>query len=334
MRRLWTILRRDFISITRDAILVYVVVVPFLLSFGLRLFLPGLSQAGINVVITERDAPALVEKFEPYVYVEVVQDDAELQRRVLAFDDAVAIRQGLEGQYELVLEGNETHDSRILPEMVLQKAVGSSSWNPAMEEVGQTTQLFREWFAVFITLSVLFLGSIVMGLHIVEDKETRMILALGVSPLTRRIYIAARSLLAVGLSLVLVFGSLIVMGLTHFNGWQILSVTLAGALAAILFGFVMGALSSNQIHGIANLKFGFLLVLLPGILTLLLPEQWWIALWWMPTYWIFSGFRAVLVDNAGWDVLLPILAANIAISVVYLAIAYPWLGRRLDFARD
>jgi len=330
-RRIIAILRRDFTSMTRDAILIYVAVMPILLSFGLRFFLPNVGQASVQVVVTEETATRLENELAAYLEVEVVADEVALERRVLAYDDAVGIVPAGSG-YELLLGGNESHDARVLPAMVLQRLQGESGFVAKMEEVGEAGVPYRQWIGAFVALSVSFLASIIMGLHIIEDKETGMMQALGVTPLQRRTYVLARGLFVVGMALVAVFSSLLALGLTDFAGGQMVAATLASSLAAVLFGFVLGAASGNQITGIANLKFGFLLVLLPAVLTILLPEGWHVALYWLPSYWAFAGFRAILVEGTSWAGLAPLLLGNVAVSLVYLLGSYPWLRGRLNFA--
>ena len=330
-KRISTILRRDLISMTRDAILIYVAVMPILLSFGLRFFLPNVGQASVQVVVTEETAATLGNELAPYLEVEVVADEAALERRVLAYDDAVGIVPAGCG-YDLRLQGNESHDARVLPAMILQRLQGEDSFVSDMVEVGEAGVPYREWIGAFVVLSVCFLASIIMGLHIIEDKETGMMQALGVTPLHRRTYLFARALFVVGMALLAVFSSLLALGLTGFNGAQLLMVTLTSSLAAVLFGFALGAASGNQITGIANLKFGFLLVLLPAVLTILLPEAWHVALYWLPSYWAFAGFQAILVEGTTWSALVPLLLGNVAVSLIYLLGSYPWLRGRLNLA--
>lgn len=330
-KQIKSILRRDLISTTRDAILIYVAVMPILLSFGLRFFLPNVGQASVQVVVTEETAAELKNELAAYLEVTVVADESALERRVLAYDDAVGIVPAASG-YELRLEGNESHDARVLPAMVLQRLRGESGFVAEMVEVGEAGVPYREWIGAFVALSVTFLASIIMGLHIIEDKESGMMQALGVTPLHRRTYVLARSVFVVLMAVLAVFSSLLALGLTAFPPGQLLLATLASSLTAVLFGFALGAASGNQITGIANLKFGFLLVLLPAVLTIFLPDAWQVVLYWLPSYWTFAGFRAILVDGTNWAGLAPLLAANVAVSLLYLLGAYPWLQGRLNFA--
>jgi ABC-2 type transport system permease protein len=334
MRKIWAIVQRDLISITRDAMFIFVVLSPILISLGVRFLLPSVGQASINLALTEVDAPALAAELERYANVEVVADSLALERRVLAFDDTVGVLPDGRGGYTLVLEGNESLESQALPAIVLQHIAAGTPHTIELREVGQVRVPYRGWMGAFMAVTVLFFASFVMALHIIEDKESRMMLALGASPLPRRIYVLARGLFASLLSMLLVSSSLIALGMPGINYAQVLVATLIGSLTAILFAFVVGAISANQIAGIAAIKFGFFVIIAPGALTLLLPERLWWALSWAPTYWGFRSYKGILIEGLSWAELWPLLLWNLVSSLALMAIAYPWLRRRLDFARD
>jgi ABC-2 type transport system permease protein len=334
MKRILALIRRDLLSTVKDQMMLYSIIGSLLLAFGLRFFLPSVGQAAVNVVVTPEMPPAVVQQLEDYLNVEIVDDRTALERRVLAYDDAVGIVPAQGGGYSVVLQGNEAHDSRVLPGMVLQRVLGGNDRvQVGIQEVAGDQVAFREIFGAFVGLAVLFVASMVMGFMIIEDKESRMLQALGISPLSRREYVAARGLLVLALGLILVFGGLLLMGVSGFDYLQIASIAVVASLVAILAGFVIGSLSSNQIAGIANVKFGMLLFLLPALLTLVIPEQFWVAFYWVPTYWAYTSFRAVLVEGTTWAALSPMLGWMLLTSLVMLAASYRWLKGNLDFAR-
>lgn len=62
----------------------------------------------------------------------------------------------------------------------------------SLEQGGDDRIPCREVAGAIAALSVIFISGFLAGLHIIEDKESNMMQALGVSPLGRREYIAAR----------------------------------------------------------------------------------------------------------------------------------------------
>lgn len=335
MKRIWTILRRDLISTSRDAMLMYIVLAPLIIGLGVRIFLPSVGGVSINLVTSEQTPAALREHLAAYGKLHTVRDEAALEQRVLAIDEAVGVVPDGSGGYTVLLEGNESEASREFAMLVVNRiASGQPLPDAAVVEVGEARVPYREWIGVFMSLTALFFGAMVMGFHIVEDKETGVIRAMGVSPLNRRTYLAARSVWVLLLAQVTVFGGLLALGVTQFNAGQIAVIAAVGAIVGVLFGFLMGAMSANQIAAFAFVKIGFLPLILPAAAALLLPDGWEPAVYWAPTYWAFEAFRRVLIDGAGWPSLWAPLAWTLGLSVVFGAVAYPFLRGKLDFAQE
>ena len=333
MKRILALIYRDLLSTSKDQFMIYAVLAPVILALGLRFFLPVVGQTTVNVVVTRDMPPQLVERMQPYLNVEVVPDRAALERRVLAMDDAVGIVSAGDG-YAVILEGNEAHDSVEMPGIVLQRVLGGDAMQVATVDVAGPQFPFRELIGAFTAVGVFFLAGTVMALHIVEDKESRIMQALGVSPMGRLEYVAARSLLVVLLSVAMMSISLWLLGITEFDYLQMLTATVVGSLAAVLVGFIVGAISSNQIAAVANIKFGSLAVLMPAFLTLLVPEGYQVMLYWSPSFWTFVAFKGILLEGANWATLTPVLLWNLAVSLVFAALCYSWLKGKLDFARN
>lgn len=334
MKRIWALLRRDLISTSRDAMLMYIVLAPLIIGFGARIFLPTVGAVSINLVATEATAARIGEELAAYSHFETVRDEPALEQRVLALDEAVGVVIDEDGGYGVVLEGNESEASREMALIALNRiASGQPLPDAPIVEVGTERVPYREWIGAFLALTALFFGAMVMGFHIVEDKETGVIRAMGVSPLNRRTYIVARSVWVVLLAQVTVFAGLLAVGVTGFNAGQVAVIALAGAVIGVLFGFLMGATSPNQIAAFAFVKIGFLPLILPAAAALLVPERWQPVLYWAPTYWAFEAFRRVLIDGAGWASLWGPLAWVLGLTVVFAAATYPFLKGRLDFAQ-
>lgn len=335
MKRILAIIRRDLLATTRDYLLLYITLSPWLLTLIFRLFVPAVGQSAITVVVTADVPPAVAEALGAYAHVDVARDRAALDRRVNAYDDAVGIVPAPGGGYTLVVEGNESHDATALPSLVLQRIHAGQSGLVLDSAVVTGDRLpYREIIGAFVALSVLFISGISMGFHIIEDKESRMMLALGASPLGRREYVAARALLAAAISTVSVFGSLWILGLGRFDHLQVLALTVISTLAVALVGFAIGALSANQVAGIATVKFGFLLIVGPAAASLFVEGWLSYLLYWLPPYWIFAGYRTVLEQGVGWGKLAPLLAWNLGTTLLLVAAGYGWLKQRLDFARN
>lgn len=337
-KRILSIIRRDTSASLRDFILVYGLAAPFLLALVIRAFIPAVGGTSINLVVTPDIGPDMIDRLGRYAWVEVVEDRTALERRVLALDDAAGIVRdpdaegsGGAGGYKVILQGNEAHDTATLPAVILADILQPRPVEIAQEDLGRSASPLKPVLAIVLALTAMMIGGMVVGFNIIEDKETGTLSALAVSPLSRLEYVAGRSLLGIVLSMVLVYGSLYAMGAGPFDDLQVLLVTLAGAILAVIFGFYIGAISDNQIAGIAALKFGSLLFLVGPVLSAVLPERWHPTLYWMPTYWTYLGYQEVFqVGGAAWGEVVRLSAVSLLVGLAFLAASWRLFSRRLS----
>jgi len=330
--RVTAVVRRDLLSSRKDPMVIYLVLSSILFAIGLRLFIGGFQQVGAEVVIAREDTAVLADRLDDYLKVHVVNGPDAVRDRVARFDHVAGIVPAADGGWQVVLQGNEDKETRALPGLVLRQLERDGAAPPAMADVGEGREPVRDWIAVFYGIGALLVGGVIMGFTIIEDKENQTMPALGVSPLSHAEYIAARSALVVLFSLAMVLVSLWVLGAT-FNPLQILAVTLLGVPVGLLVGFCVGALSSDTIGGIANLKFANLVVTAPGGLTFFIPDAAERLFYLLPQYWAFVCYRELLVEQSSWPEIIPTLGSLLATSAVAVAVAFPWFRGRLAFSR-
>lgn len=331
MKRILSLIRRDMHSSVREFILVYGLLAPFLLALVIRAFIPSVGSASLNLVVTGDLGEEMIARLRDYGKVEIVKDRAALDRRVLALDDAAGIvRDGDGDGFVVVLEGNEAEETAVLPGIVLADILSDDPVAVLGEDLGRVSSPLQPVLATVLAMTAMLIGGMVIGFNIIEDKESGTLSALGVSPMSRAEYMAGRSLLGAGLALVLVFGSLYAMGAGPFNALQVLAVSVPGAVLAVLFGFYIGSVSESQVSGIATMKVGGLFFLLAPVLSAIVPAKWHIALYWLPTFWTYLGFReAFMAGGAAWGEILRLSAISLAVSLALLAVSWPLLRNKL-----
>lgn len=335
MKRMVALLRRDMTSSRKDGMILYAAIMPLLLALGFRVIIPSFGHVGADVVVTQSTDAAIGRQLREYVRVSVVDDRDALDGRVKKLDHTVGVAEDGRGGYTLVFQGNETEEARTLPVLALQKVLGGDGPHITSDtdDLGAKKNIFLKWIAVFTGLNALFIPTIIMAFNIIEDKESKALLALGVSPLSKREYVMARTMLVVVLVFFMALGSLWLLGVT-FDLLMVLVALVAGIPLAVLAGFGTGAISATQAAGMANLKFSNLAFLAPGVASLFLSdklEPW--VLGWLPPYWVFRSFKAIMMDAAGWGTVAPLILATLGTSVVLLVGLFGPLRRQLDFAR-
>jgi ABC-2 type transport system permease protein len=330
-------IRRDLKASTREFLTVWVLVAPFALALVVRAFVPAVGGAGITLAVTDDVGADLVAALRVYATVEAVQDRAALERRVLQVDDVAGITRGpgagqgpgQAGGLVIVLQGNEQHETRELPALILATILGERQVEVTERDLGRQASPIRPYMAGMLALSAALFGGIVMGFAIIEDKTAGTMGALGVSPLSSTEYIAGRAVLGMTLAVVLTFGSLYVMGAAPFDALQVLALTTSGALLAVTLGFLIGSIASNPIEAIGTFKFGFMPFWIIPVLGLVVPQAYQFTLYWMPTYWIFFGYREIFLNQAGWGEVGRYAAIALGVSLLFLGVSWRLFSRRL-----
>jgi ABC-2 type transport system permease protein len=113
-------------------------------------------------------------------------------------------------------------------------------------------------------------------------------------------FVVGKSLIGFLLPLVQAYTMLWILNLPNINKLMILIIILASSFITVIFGFIMGVISSNQIAGIANMKIGFLVVSASMLGAILLPHDKHILLYWSPFYWSFIGLRGIITGTVTW----------------------------------
>lgn len=328
MRRIFSLMRRDLRSQTRDFMLLYMILAPFLLALVLRAFLPSVGAASINLVVTEELGQSMIAKLQEYGSIEVVADRTAVERRVGQLDDVAGIVREGDG-YVVILEGNEADATRELPGLVLADIERGGVVPIGQRELGRYESPLKPFAVSFVPLMGVLVGGLLIGFSIIEEKEDNVVSAISVSPMSRFEYIFGRSLIGVVMGLVLAVPPIYVLGATGFNVTQVAVVTLSATLIGVILGLYIGAVATNQIEGIGVLKLAALPFTIAPLLVFMLPAKWHWTLMWIPTFWTVRGYKAIFMDGLGWSEVLRLAAIGLAVSFVFLAFSWGFLKRRL-----
>ena len=329
LSRIGSIMKRDMRHSLRDFILVYGLLAPFLLAFILRALMPAVGDTAINLVVTGELGEEMIGRLREYARVDVVDNRQQLESRVLALDDAAGIVIGESGAFEVILEGNEAHDTEILPGIILADILSPGLLEVSGVDLGRVGSPLKPMLSALLAMMAMLIGGMVIGFNIIDDKENATLPALAVSPLSRAEYIAGRSALGLILAVVLAMGSLLIIGLGPVSIWQVLVVVVAGSTLAVLYGLYTGSIADNQLSGIATVKVGSLAFLIAPLLTALIAEKFHPGLYWVPTYWTYRAFQEVFFEAGAWGEVLRLAGINVLVSLLFLAASWRLLSRKL-----
>lgn len=300
MRRILAIFKRDMKSNFREFLLIYIIVAPLLLAIGLRFFIPNVNTTGLTFAIDAKVSSEVISEFKKYGKVELCDSLDQLEERVKKIDDVTALTVKDQSEYQIIVEGNEKNNiiRTILESMELEK-----DDVPLVEfsDIGYKLSPLTSIGSVSIILMAIVLSGMVIGLSIIEDKELDILSALNVTPLTRGEYIFGKSLVGFLLALFLPLLILWIIGLTDINYLMVLVIALISSLVSMIYGFLIGVSSPNQMAGIAMLKILLLPVSASVIGAILLPENLQFLLYWSPIYWAYKGLYNTVLDISTWN---------------------------------
>jgi ABC-2 type transport system permease protein len=327
-KRILNLMRQDWTNALRDNILIYMMVAPILLAVGARLFVPSIGEAQYTFAVQDGVDSALIQRLDSIGTVELLPSAEAVRARVLRSDDVPGLVL-VDGQQTLLMEGNEGGEAEILQRVFQQVLSGEpvSVFTRAAESAARS--LITEYTAIIFIMIGALLGALVMAFNIIEDKESRAIRALGVSPLSMLELTLARGFFALLLSLVLVFASTAILVGGQVNYGLLLVAFLFSVGLPILTGYIIGGLADSQLKAIAILKFYMLVYLTLPIVSIVIPREWHFFFYILPNYWMWQTFERVFIGEQGgpnlWISGLATLVSSLALVVIFL----PVLRRQL-----
>jgi ABC-2 type transport system permease protein len=248
-----------------------------------------------------------------------------MEKRINQMDDIIGITQDETGQFVLIREGNESGESQWVASQIIDQLNGGTS-DVAFEysDIGTKLSAVSIYGTGSVILMAIVMAGMVIGLNMIDEKEARTISALTVTPMSKMEFIIGKSLIGVVLPVVEAVLILWLIGMTNINFGMILAMTVVSSLVTIIFGFLIGVLSSNQIAGIANMKFLLVFLSVSVVGAMVLPAKQHFLLYWSPIYWSFIGLTEVITNTATWAA---IGTYALWISVLTVVVFFLFRGR-------
>ena len=154
----------------------------------------------------------------------------------------------------------------------------------SVSRIGALRSPLETYGFILLAMVALMTAGLVVGLDIIEEKESDTLRALTVTPLRRGELIAGRSMIGLLMPLVQLLLLVWILGIADANIPMLMLTMLLSATSAILVGFLLGVLSSSQMSGIANGKLLFLMYSIAPAGAVFLPEGRHVFLYWTPAY--------------------------------------------------
>lgn len=300
MKRILSIFIREMKSSFREFLLIYLIIVPIIIAIGLRFFIPAVNSISYNFVIDKALGREAEEEFARYGRVETADGIESIKKRVGKVDDIAGISKTKDG-YQLTLEGNEDEAYKTIAGLIIARMQGRSpAADIRISDIGVRMSSVAVYGSSAVMLMAVVLLGMVIGLNIIQEKEAGTINALNVTPMRKAEFIAGKSLAGLIIPVIEAFLILKILGLNGINMAMLAVMIIASSFIAIIFGFLIGVLSSNQISGIANMKFLLLIVSGSFVGAVALPQSFHKLLYWSPLYWSTIGLNEIIMNMANW----------------------------------
>lgn len=292
MNRIFNLTIKDFVNSFRDKMNIYIYIAPIIIALAVRLFLPDISGQSLKVVMLE-DSSSKTQISQYYDIIEVENED-ELKNRVKEYDDVVGIKES-KGNFEIVLEGNEEESTKQYASIVITNIKNDEKIPITNKDLGKEESNMKEIISAGVIMLIVGVAGMSMGFSIVEDKESKMLEAFGISPINIFGYISSKLLTTAILSVLLAFIAQFIMVGFSFDLGQFSLVLFSAYLMSVLIGFLMGTFADTQNSAIALVKIIiFFFVMLPMI-SLIVPSSIEWLFYIIPGYWIFQLLMGSLI---------------------------------------
>ncbi|WP_062532955.1 ABC transporter permease [Jeotgalibaca dankookensis] len=331
-RRIWTIFKRDLKVNAKDAISLYILIIPILFAILINVFSPGINDTTINLALLTGDNESKIEYFEKFSKVELFNTEDEIKERVEKRDAMIGIIPEKETDY-LLIQGNEPQeivDYAKLLKSFYELNINIKDSNSTLIEFNRTVPPLKKTLVNISILFISILGGMLIALNIVEEKVDHTLSAINVTPTSRVTFLLGKSIMGIILS---VFGSVTLIGITGFGGiniLQLLLVVLITSLLSILVGFIQGLTNTDIIGAAGSIKLLFL-PLIAGVLAIeMLGDKWQKYFYWNPFYWAYKGNDLILSQIGTWRQILTYSIFVLGLCAIVYVLLAPRIRKGLE----
>ena len=331
-RRIWTIFKRDLKVNAKDAISLYILIIPILFAILINVFSPGINDTTINLALLTNDNESKIEYFEKFSKVQLFNTEDEIKERVEKRDAMIGIIPEKETDY-LLIQGNEPQeivDYAKLLKSFYELNINIKDSNSTLIEFNRTVPPLKKTLVNISILFISILGGMLIALNIVEEKVDHTLSAINVTPTSRVTFLLGKSIMGIILS---VFGSVALIGITGFSGiniLQLLLVVLITSLLSILVGLIQGLTNTDIIGAAGSIKLLFL-PLIAGVLAIeMLGDKWQKYFYWNPFYWAYKGNDLILSQIGTWRQILTYSIFVLDLCAIVYVLLAPRIRKGLE----
>jgi ABC-2 type transport system permease protein len=332
IKKLFVILKKDFINARRDAMATYIMVVPLLLAVGITFFAPGLNDTTVKLAMLKSDDSAHIEYMKQFSKVELFDDVDELETRVKKRDDIAALAP-TGNSYEIILQGNESdivEDYVTMLNTLYELGATREETTAQLISFGRTVPPLKTMLVNMLILMTIMLAGMLIAISIVEEKANNTISAINVTPISQTAFVVGKSLFGGIFAMLGIIGALLITGYYDINWFMIVLVGITSMVLSLIVGFLQGLSSEDIMEAAGNVKILFLPIAGSIAGYELLADKWQWTMYWSPFYWAYKANTMILSKTADWGTVLLSTGMVIALSLVVYLVSLPKIRKGLS----
>lgn len=332
IKRIFNFFLKDIICALRDKMPLYMLFAPLVIAGLMKIFLPSIESASVTFAIDKSSVEKeIISKTEDFGNIQLYNNIEEVKNRINGFDDAIGLVKENE-KYVIILEGNEPKEIQEISSIIIDSVLSEDTIQFERENLGTTKSFLTEYFISVLMLFALYIGAVLCGFRIVDEKEAGTINAIGASPLRMSEYTVSIGIFILIITLFLALTSSFIMLGTNANYIKILIGLILSLPLGILIAFYMGGLANNQITAIAIMKVSNLFFTGIPVGSIFVPADWQWVFYPFPNYWMLRIFRNIFEISTPQlpvpDFWLSCLL-TFGLSIIYLLLLLPFFGKKI-----
>lgn len=321
LKKILAVTGRDLKSGMRDSMVLFAIVFPFILAVILKLIAGSAESITMNVAVDGSIEPAMISYLEEYARVDVVDNIDALTERVGRSDDYFGLTKELD-QYQIYTQGDEIEEMSEILQFLVDSYSGEYDSMPLetnLYDVGWQLSPLKRYGGGFLTVFMSVLGGMVILINLIEEKQSKTLTAVNVSPIKRKEFVIGKGLLGFMLPIVGGIGGLLIMNYGQINYLMALVVLASISMISIIIGFIIGVTNSDVIGGISSMKATFIPVLASIFGAIFLSDKLQVLLYWSPFYWAFKSMDSIILQEATWGGILFSTVIILGITAIVFA---------------
>lgn len=293
IKRIFNLISKEITSISRNNMIIYAILFPILLAFVMRLFIPSMEDMKLSAAVDSSVDTNFVNELKTFVNIEQYDSYSELQDRVEKPDDICGITKK-DGQYVVILEGNETGEAKEIVSSIMNMILSERSMSQYEHiSLEKNNSRNKEITASLLLLTSVLIGGFIIGLSIVEEKESKSMRALAVSPIRMVDFVVSHTIICLITSIILSLISIFILMGTKVNYGQVIIASVATTGLGVVLGLLIGLLADNLISAIAVIKVLLFIFIGVSFGSLFVPQNFQWVFYLFPNYWGFQSFMNI-----------------------------------------